>query len=338
MFHGFSQVWTPVALASELARDKPLAVRVAGEPVVLFRDATRATVHALIDRCPHRGAALSLGRVDDGCLRCPFHGWRFGGDGACHEVPWHPDAKREHLSATALAAREVGGFIWIFTAPLDGVAAEAAGEPRPPAEVLRDDVALTGSTFAWRAHWTTAVENMADDSHLPWVHPKTIGRGMFEPRPESPPRLALDVTDHDWGWSWHAVVDGKRAEWAAELRWPNVMLLRIPAGSSTLGICFAAVPVDDDHVRILQLSYRSMLRPAVFHPVFRFINRRVLVEDQAIVESQPPGPPRPEMTQRSVPTDVVGLRFRKRVMAELGRPELNSQPKARGALPLAADR
>jgi nitrite reductase/ring-hydroxylating ferredoxin subunit len=308
MFPGFAHLWTPVALGRDLGA-APLSLKVAGEPLVLFRDQS-GQPRVLIDRCPHRGVALSLGRVEGGCLRCPFHGWRFDGEGQCMEVPWHPEARRELLGATALPAREVGGLVWVYTAQ----AAPAGCEPQPPAELLRRDVVLTGSTFTWRAHWTRAVENMVDDAHLPFVHPQTIGRGLS---PSSTARLSLDIVDEPWGWSWHAVIDGKRAEWAAELRWPNVSLLRIPAGRDTLGICFAAVPVDDDSVRVLQLSYRNMLRPALFHPVFRYINRRVLTEDQAIVESSPRGPvPRPH-EESSVGADAIGLRFRKRYFADL---------------------
>ena len=61
----------------------PQAVEIAGEKLVVFRS-SEDHWHALLDRCPHRGAALSLGTVtDDGSLQCRYHGWRFRGDGAC---------------------------------------------------------------------------------------------------------------------------------------------------------------------------------------------------------------------------------------------------------------
>ncbi|MEI6225433.1 MAG: Rieske 2Fe-2S domain-containing protein, partial [Deltaproteobacteria bacterium] len=76
LFRGFAGVWTPVLLSRKVKRD-PVGLRVAGEKVVVFRGRD-GVPGALVDRCPHRGVALSLGRVeDDGCLACPFHGWRF---------------------------------------------------------------------------------------------------------------------------------------------------------------------------------------------------------------------------------------------------------------------
>ena len=86
MFEGFAHVWTPVTLSSELKR-RPVHVTVAGEGIALFRGADGA-VGALIDRCPHRGVKLSLGTVSsDGCLECPFHGWRTTAPGSTSSGP-----------------------------------------------------------------------------------------------------------------------------------------------------------------------------------------------------------------------------------------------------------
>ena len=85
LFEGFARVWTPV-LPSRRVKRSPVGIRVAGEKVVLFRGPGGA-VGALVDRCPHRGVALSLGKVgDDGCIACPFHGWRFGPDGTARLI------------------------------------------------------------------------------------------------------------------------------------------------------------------------------------------------------------------------------------------------------------
>ena len=85
-FDGFADVWTPVLLRRRLGR-RPVRLIVAGEPLALFRDRS-GKVGALIDRRPHRGVALSLGRVTpEGTLECPFHGWRFDVAGTNRAVP-----------------------------------------------------------------------------------------------------------------------------------------------------------------------------------------------------------------------------------------------------------
>ena len=83
--------WQPVALAEELPDERPVkAVRLLGEDFVLFRDEHGR--HGLLDRdCPHRGADLAYGRLEDGGLRCLFHGWLFDVDGKCLETPAEPE-------------------------------------------------------------------------------------------------------------------------------------------------------------------------------------------------------------------------------------------------------
>lgn len=69
----------------------PIRSVVEGEPIVLFRDRDGRPC-ALIDRCAHRGMALSRGRMYDGCIQCPYHGWRFDGTGALRGIPALPDS------------------------------------------------------------------------------------------------------------------------------------------------------------------------------------------------------------------------------------------------------
>ena len=86
--------WQPAALTEELDGDRPVkAVRLMGEDLVLFRD--EAGEYALIGRrCPHRGADLCYGRLEDGGLRCTFHGWLFDSAGRCLEQPAEPPGSR----------------------------------------------------------------------------------------------------------------------------------------------------------------------------------------------------------------------------------------------------
>ena len=79
--------WQPAALVDELPRGRPaVAVNLMGEKLVLFRDDKGN--YGLIDRqCPHRGADLCFGRLENGGIRCPFHGWLFDVNGACLEQP-----------------------------------------------------------------------------------------------------------------------------------------------------------------------------------------------------------------------------------------------------------
>ena len=82
-------LWHPVAQSCEVV-NAPLSVQLLNEAVVLWRNA-EAKVQAFVDRCPHRGARLSMGRVENGHLECPYHGWQFASGGQCVKVPAVPE-------------------------------------------------------------------------------------------------------------------------------------------------------------------------------------------------------------------------------------------------------
>ena len=81
--------WFPVTASSELAAGTARAIRLLGEDLVLFRrpDGQLGLVE---ERCSHRGSSLRCGIVDDEGIACPYHGWKFGPDGACLSMPAEP--------------------------------------------------------------------------------------------------------------------------------------------------------------------------------------------------------------------------------------------------------
>lgn len=303
MFTDFAHVWTIVGAARDLRREVPLPLRVAGERVVVFRDEA-GRPRALVDRCPHRGVALSLGKVRDGCLECPFHGWRFAGDGTNVHVPWNPDAKRERLGATPLPVRECGGLLWLYTAP--GPA--ESGEPQPPDVLLRPGLSVSAFSATWNVHWTRAMENMLDWPHLPFVHRSTIGHDL-PLRPDS----RMDITWEERAWGAHTTIAIEGHPWpgALDYRFPNAMHLHIPIRRGTFELLSVSIPVDEGATRMLFVTVRSFLRARVFDRLFHFGNHRIAREDRAIVESSLPREVPHPGDERSVRTDGPTLRFRK---------------------------
>lgn len=191
-FPQFANLWVPLLPADRLPPGAPRALTVAGERLVLFRDADGAP-RALPDRCRHRGVALSLGRVENGQITCPFHGWRFDGTGQCRHVPWNPDARLSRLGLPTFPVREVAGLIWLFTG------AEPQDEPQAPEALLRPGIRLTAQDFVWNAHWTRVMENMLDTPHLPFVHARTIGKSL------------RGRTDRQMDLTWQETAHGARA-------------------------------------------------------------------------------------------------------------------------------
>src|SRR5690348_14568931 len=103
--------WHAVAFSSEVPDGKVVATRLLGEELVLWRHA--GAVHVWKDQCIHRGTRLSKGRVVDGTVECPYHGWRYDGEARCVLIPAHPDLTPP-AKARACAYRTVEryGLVW----------------------------------------------------------------------------------------------------------------------------------------------------------------------------------------------------------------------------------
>ena len=160
------QYWQPVALAEELGGQRPVRpVRLMGRDFVLFRAEDGSL--GLVDRdCAHRGADLAYGRLEDGGLRCPFHGWLFATDGRCLETPAEPAGSRFHekVRQRAYPVVERSGIVFAFI-----------GEGEPPAFPALDCfVAPSPYTFAFKGmfecNWLQALEVGIDPAHASFLH------------------------------------------------------------------------------------------------------------------------------------------------------------------------
>jgi nitrite reductase/ring-hydroxylating ferredoxin subunit len=158
--------WQPVALADELAGPRPLrAVRILGQDLVLFRD--EAGRLGLLDRdCPHRGADLAYGRLENGGLRCLFHGWLFDAEGRCLETPAEPVGSRfcASIRQRSYPAVERNGIIFGYL-----------GEGAPPAFPAFDCFAAPAThAFAFKGliecNWLQALEVGIDPAHASYLH------------------------------------------------------------------------------------------------------------------------------------------------------------------------
>lgn len=159
-----ASAWHPIAYTDEVGR-KPRPVRLMGRPLAVFR--ASAGFGVLEDRCPHRNAPLSMGRVVDGAISCPYHGWTFAGDGQCIAIPG--SAICPEVAARSFPVVERAGLIWtsLADAPSDF--------PDPPSEI--EDRQLDG--FWWhltasRARVLDAIENLLDPMHPYYLHPGLV--------------------------------------------------------------------------------------------------------------------------------------------------------------------
>ena len=109
--------WIPLLYSHELAEPDgpPRRIRLLGESLVAFRD-TDGGVGLFDQHCPHRRASLFFGRNEEGGLRCAYHGWKFGIDGRCLDIPSEPAncPLLGKVRAKAYPCREANGIIWTY--------------------------------------------------------------------------------------------------------------------------------------------------------------------------------------------------------------------------------
>jgi len=164
-------MWYVAAWSTELAAAKPIGRTVIGEPVVLYRK-TDSTVAAMEDRCPHRHAPLSLGRVQGDDIKCMYHGLVLGADGACKHIPG-ADIVPPNAHVRTFPVVERSSWIWVWL----GDPAKADPTQVPFAFGLDNlDWVMRESALDYEANYELINDNLCDLSHLDYTHETTLGR------------------------------------------------------------------------------------------------------------------------------------------------------------------
>jgi phenylpropionate dioxygenase-like ring-hydroxylating dioxygenase large terminal subunit len=161
-------LWHPVADERALGAT-PLAVSLLEHPLVLWRDSS-GSVHAWTDRCPHRGARLSMGHILHDRLQCPYHGWQFDTQGQCRLVPASPElTPPAGYCANSHAVAVQHGLIWVQ------LQTQAGAEI--PAFVDQDSGLrlLNCGPYDVAASAPRVVENFLDMAHFSFVHEGWLG-------------------------------------------------------------------------------------------------------------------------------------------------------------------
>jgi phenylpropionate dioxygenase-like ring-hydroxylating dioxygenase large terminal subunit len=161
------QYWQPAALVDELSgTNRPIKPsKLLGESLVLFRDDQGR--YGLVERaCPHRGTDLAYGRLENGGLRCAFHGWLFDVTGKCLETPAEPDGSNlcANIRQKAYPVVEKNGILFAYMGP---------GEP-PAFPHFDCFVAPDTHTFAFKGmidcNWLQSLEVGIDPAHTSFLH------------------------------------------------------------------------------------------------------------------------------------------------------------------------
>jgi phenylpropionate dioxygenase-like ring-hydroxylating dioxygenase large terminal subunit len=163
--------WYAAARSDEVT-DAPFARTMLDEPIVLFRRAD-GRIAALEDRCPHRQAPLSLGRMVDGEIQCNYHGAKFDGGGVCSLIPSQEGKIVPGFAAHAYPAAEADGMIFVWIG--DAAKADASRLPDMRAYGPGAGTGVVGGYLYIKANYLLLVDNLLDLTHIAYLHRSTLG-------------------------------------------------------------------------------------------------------------------------------------------------------------------
>ena len=324
---GLAKFWHPVCLVDDLPADQPLAVELLGRNLVVVR--LKGGLACFDDLCRHLGAALSIGEVVDGNLRCRYHGWTYDKAGKVVDIPARRDLPiPREACVEPHHVEERYGLVWVCLA-----AEPAAGIPAyPQYDDARYHHTPTRVYKTWAASATRVVMAALDDTHFAWVHPGTLGDPAH---PEPPDHQCSVEKDHvlatysieqpanitvgssGWGTGTETVVYTNRA-------YPTVIHLEKKAAGGIFVLFQAMQPIAYNRARIyLQVARDYDLDPAQDERYLEFEDG-IQAQDRPVVESQRPWllPPLSSRLMLYVrPADLPLITYQK-WMEELGIPQL----------------
>ena len=300
----------------------PYAVRLLGADIVLWRSASGLVV-AVPDRCPHREAPLGDGTVRDGCLVCPYHGWTFGEEGRCVEIPssgaGRPIPPAAHLATLEVAERY--GLVWVCpstpTARIPVI--DADDDPRYRR--------INSGIEQWAVSATRMTDNFLDIAHFPYVHVGTLGT-QEQQRVAHVDLVALD--DDFYGYEYEVEVDNEHGA-VASGQAASTVTRRMTTGfnlpftvRSTIHyehgldhlILLCSTPVDDTTSLFTFVIWRNDDFSVSAEEVIAF-DRAIGAEDKAMLERIPGVLPLAQAATVSVQADRASVEWRRRLVAML---------------------
>mgnify|MGYP000907486351 CR=1 FL=1 len=309
--------WYAVLNSNEVEKGSVKAFKRMGESLVFWRDLV-GNIFCFEDRCPHRGVALSKGKIVDGNLQCPFHGFQFDGDGECCLVPANGRnaPKPKQIKAKRYPTFEVDGFIFIYW----GETGSDAGQPQFFDNLMQ--LSYGTAQDPWRSHYSRVIENQLDVAHLPFIHHNSIGRGN---------RTLVDGPLVEWEnenkffvYVFNRLDDGRRPKKPKELNppsdpfhlefiFPNLWQNYI---SPDVRVVAAFVPVDDQNTILYLRFYQGFLKIPVIKDIVNWMsmpmNLYIAHQDRGIVETHIPARSELRIGEKLIQADWPIVQYRKR--------------------------
>ena len=268
LHRALSRFWYPLLRSAALADRHTHKARLLGESFVIARRG--ATLIAHEEHCPHRQASLTLGRVEDGGLRCIYHGWLIGDDGSVRETPNERESGgREQVRVRTPQVRDAGGLIWLNICEHE---AERAPFPDLPWMTLPAPQVVIAHALHG-VNWVQALEGAIDSSHTSHLHSDQIvgtasagnstpvGRGTAQfARPSVDKHPRIRVRDTDFGFVYGAlrkpIKDPESMVYIRATAFAFPAFVTFPM-TPTRGDLQIFVPIDEHHSHFFYVKYST---------------------------------------------------------------------------------
>lgn len=308
--------WYIILESRELKRRKPLKIRRLNRDLALWRNEDGKAC-CIDDRCCHRGASLSCGKIVNGKLECPFHGFVYNADGRVELIPANGrnNTVPGSMKVPSFPIFEGYGFIWIWWGDAEKI------EPEPFFFTELEGFSWSGYKDHWNVHYSRAIENQLDVVHLPFVHRTTIGRG-------NKTLVNGPVVKRDGGmitfYVYNVIDDGKSKPlkpdeipdyeklFRLQFHFPNIWQNFI---SDRIRALAAFVPVDEENSIIYIRYYQKLIRVPLLRELVNFIGKVtsiiILKQDKRVVVTQMPKKSHARMNEILIMGDKPVIEYRK---------------------------
>ncbi|MBN2157595.1 MAG: aromatic ring-hydroxylating dioxygenase subunit alpha [Candidatus Lokiarchaeota archaeon] len=287
--------WYAILESSEVKKGKLLGVIRFGEKLLFWRT-HEGEIACIKDRCAHRGAALSKGKLVSNSqeVQCPFHGLHFDRTGKCTIIPSRGEKAfiPSNFKVESYYIREAHNFIWIWW---------GIPQDRYPDIPWFDDVDDKFHYYTlkdpWKTHYSRCIENQLDVSHLWIVHHNTIGRGNKKVS-DGP---YVDFSDNlEKVWVTNRKENGNVSILPSEIEkppHPSLVQFKFPnmwqnKFSDVARIIIAFAPVDEEntilYLRFIHKMTRIPILRGIISIVGRYFSKIIAHQDRRVVETQLP--------------------------------------------------
>lgn len=287
--------WYVIASSKEIKKDKPLFLTRLNKKLALWRD-TKGEVCCIDDKCCHRGASISHGKIIGDNIACPFHGFQFDKSGKTITIPANGKCEKvgNAYKVQGYKIKEEYDFIWLWYGESD-----KAHDILPFPDNLKDkSFSYSSLVDYWNCHYSRCIENQLDPVHVPFVHSTTIGKGnktvingpVVELEKEN--RLLRfyveNVTDH----CQKALLDSQMTNYKEktyiEFYFPNTWQNII---SKKMRVFIAFSPVDENNTVIYLRYYQNIITAPIVKELFNLsgikYSKIILNQDKKVVMTQP---------------------------------------------------